>query len=32
MSFNDTKEGIELFAINNRPFAHELANMVKLGL
>lgn len=32
MSFNDTKEGIELFAINNRPLAHELANMVKLGL
>ena len=32
MSFDDTKEGIELFAINNRPFAHELANMVKLGL
>nr|DAO35778.1 MAG TPA: hypothetical protein [Bacteriophage sp.] len=32
MSFNDTKEGTELFAINNRPFAHELANMVKLGL
>lgn len=32
MPFNDTKEGIELFAINNRPFAHELANMVKLGL
>lgn len=29
---NDTKEGTELFAINNRPFAHELANMVKLGL
>ena len=32
MSFNDTKEGTELFAINSRPFAHELANMVKLGL
>nr|DAX55367.1 MAG TPA: hypothetical protein [Caudoviricetes sp.] len=32
MSFNDTKEGTELFAINNRPLAHELANMVKLGL
>lgn len=32
MSFNDTKEGTELFAINNRPFAHELVNMVKLGL
>lgn len=32
MSFNDTKEGIELFAINNQPFAHELVNMVKLGL
>lgn len=32
MSFNDTKEGTEVFAINNRPFAHELVNMVKLGL
>ena len=32
MSFNDTKEGTEVFAINNRPLAHELANMVKLGL
>lgn len=32
MSFNDTEEGVELFAINNRPLAHELANMVKLGL
>lgn len=32
MSFNDTKEGTELFAINNQPFAHELVNMIKLGL
>lgn len=32
MSFNDTKEGTELFAINNQPFAHELVNMVKLAL
>lgn len=32
MSFNDTKEGTEVFAINNQPFAHELVNMVKLGL
>lgn len=32
MSFNDTKEGTELFAINNRPFAHELVEMVNLGL
>lgn len=31
-SSNGTKEGIEVFAINNRPFAHELANMVNLGL
>lgn len=32
MSSNDTKEGTEVFAINNLPFAHELVNMVKLGL
>lgn len=31
-SSNGTKEGIELFGINNQPFAHELVNMVKLGL
>ena len=29
---NDTKEGTELFAINNRPFAHELVEMVNLWL
>lgn len=32
MSFNDTKEGTEVFAINNQPFAHELVEMVNLGL
>ena len=32
MSFNDTKEGTEVFAINNQPFAHELVEMVSLGL
>lgn len=29
---NDTKEGTELFAINNLPFAHELVEMVELVL
>ena len=32
MSFNDTKEGTEMFAINSQPFAHELVEMVNLGL
>ena len=32
MSFNDTKEGTEVFAINSQPFAHELVEMVNLGL
>lgn len=29
---NDTREDTELFGVNNQPFAHELVNMVKLGL